>query len=707
MLLPIFRLTLSSTVYYSRMATQPKKQISPSSIPSDVKDAQMRAGKLRIVIDKHRYLYHVLDKPDITDEAYDSLMEELHIIEEKFPDLQTPDSPTQRIGGEPRTSFKKVTHEMRQWSYDDVFSHDGLLKWEARAKRFIEDHPQLKRETLSYCTELKIDGLKIILTYKNGIFVRGATRGNGLVGEDITENLKTIQSIPLSLNKKIDIIVVGEAWMKKDELARINKEREKKGEALFANTRNAAAGSLRQLDPKIAASRRLDSFIYDIDLLKPTTNNQQPTTQDEELELLRELGFKVNPYHRVCENVSGIEKYYQEWVSKKDKEQYGIDGIVIKIDSRAVQEALGYTGKSPRFGVAYKFPAEQVTTVVEDIVLQVGRTGVLTPVAHLRPVLVAGSVVSRATLHNEDEINRLDVRVGDTVVLQKAGDVIPDIVSVIKDLRTGKEKPYVFPKNVPDCGGPIERIPGQAAYRCVNKNSFAQKRRKFYHFVSKHAFDIEKMGPKIVDALLDNNLIASFDDIFTLKKGDLLALPRFGEKSVDNLLASIEKARVMDLPRFIIGLSIEHVGEETAEDLARTLKTIDAIERAKREELEHIPGVGGVVADSVYRWFRDEQNKKLLKRLLREVTIRPVKFVSGALKTLAGKTFVLTGTLTAMSRDEAKKKIKSLGGHVVGSVSGSTHFLVAGENPGSKYDNAKRLGIPVLSENEFLKIITL
>src|SRR3972149_11883085 len=460
MLLPIFRLTLSSAVYYSCMATQPKKQISPSSIPSDVKDAQMRAGKLRIVIDKHRYLYHVLDKPDMPAEAYDSLMEELRIIEEQFPYLQTADSPTKRVGGEPRTSFKKVTHEMRQWSYDDVFSHDGLLKWEARAKRFIEDHPQLKRETLSYCTELKIDGLKIILTYKNGIFVRGATRGNGLVGEDITENLKTIQSIPLSLNKKIDIIVVGEAWMKKDELARINKEREKKGEALFANTRNAAAGSLRQLDPKIAASRRLDSFIYDIDSIGGLP---MPKSQEGELKLLLELGFKVNPHHHVAKDISAVENYYQEWVSKKDKEQYGIDGIVIKIDSRAVQEALGYTGKSPRWGVAYKFPAEQVTTVVEDIVLQVGRTGVLTPVAHLRPVLVAGARGSRATLHNEDEIKRLDVRIGDTVILQKAGDVIPDIVSVIKDLRTGKEKPYVFPKNVPDCGGPIERIPGQAA----------------------------------------------------------------------------------------------------------------------------------------------------------------------------------------------------------------------------------------------------
>lgn len=680
----------------------PHKDKGNLSIPERKEEARERAGKLRVVIDKHRYLYHVLDKPDITDEAYDSLIEELRIIEEQFPDLQTPDSPTQRVGGEPRKSFKKVTHELQQWSYDDVFSHDGLLKWEARAKRFIEDHPALKRESLSYCTELKIDGLKIILTYKNGLFVRGATRGNGLVGEDITENLKTIQSIPLSLNKKIDVIVVGEAWMKKDELARINKEREKNKEALFANTRNAAAGSLRQLDPKIAASRRLDSFIYDIDSIGGLP---MPKTQEGELKLLEELGFKVNLYHEIFQNIAGVEKYYQRWIDKKDKEQYGIDGIVIKINSRAIQEALGYTGKSPRWGVAYKFPAEQVTTVVEDIVLQVGRTGVLTPVAHLRPVLVAGSVVSRATLHNEDEIKRLDVRVGDTVVLQKAGDVIPDIVSVIKELRTGKEKPYVFPKTVPDCGGPIERIPGQAAYRCVNKNSFAQKRRKFYHFVSKHAFDIEKMGPRVTDALLDNNLIASYDDIFTLKKGDLLALPRFGEKSVDNLLASIENARVMDLPRFIIGLSIEHVGEETAEDIAEAFKSIDAIVRASKEDLERIPGVGGVVTDSIYHWFRDEQNKKLLQALLKEVTIKPMKVVRGAMSPLAGKTFVLTGTLSTLSRDEAKKRIKLLGGTVTGSVSGNTHFVVAGESPGSKYDNAKHLGVRILSESEFLEIL--
>ncbi|MBI5754052.1 NAD-dependent DNA ligase LigA [Candidatus Peregrinibacteria bacterium] len=675
---------------------------NPRDALGNHKKAQARAEKLRTVIDKHRYLYHVLDKPDITDETYDSLMEELRVIEEQFPDLQTPDSPTQRIGGEPRTSFKKVTHEVKQWSYDDVFSYDGLLKWKARAKRFMDDHPHLKSEKLLYCTELKIDGLKIILTYKNGLFVRGATRGNGIVGEDITENLKTIQSIPLSLSKKINISVVGEAWMKKDELARINKEREKKGELLFANTRNAAAGSLRQLDPKIAASRRLDSFIYDIDKVDGLS---MPKTQDGELKLLEELGFKVNLHHHITKDISAVERYYQEWVSKKDKEQYGIDGIVIKINSRAIQEALGYTGKSPRWGVAYKFPAEQVTTVIEDIVLQVGRTGVLTPVAHLRPVLVAGSVVSRATLHNEDEIKRLDARVGDTVILQKAGDVIPDIVSVIKELRTGKEKPYVFPKNVSDCGGPTERIPGQAAYRCVNKNSFAQKRRKFYHFVSKHAFDIEKMGPRVTDALLDNNLITSYDDIFTLKKGDLLTLPRFGEKSVDNLLASIEKARTMDLPRFIIGLSIEHVGEETAEDIAGVFKSIEAIERASKEDLEYIPGVGGVITDSIYNWFRSEENKKLLRRLLREVTIKQMKVVRAATTPLAGKTFVLTGTLSMLSRDEAKKKIKSLGGHVVGSVSGSTDFVVAGEDPGSKYNNAKALGVPILSENEFLKLL--
>lgn len=679
-----------------------RKSENPRASLGNLNKARERAEKLRKTIDKHRYLYHVLDKPEISDEAFDSLMEELRILEDQFPELSTPDSPTQRVGAEPIKFFKKVTHAVKQWSFDDVFNHDGLLKWQARTQRFADEHAHLKREKLSYCVELKIDGLKIILTYKNGLFVRGATRGNGLVGEDITENLKTIQSIPLLLNKKIDVIVVGEAWMKKDELARINKEREKNKEALFANTRNAAAGSLRQLDPKIAAFRRLDSFIYDIDTIEGMT---MPTTQEGELDLLADLGFKVNSHHHTAHTINEIEAYYQKWIDKKDKEQYGIDGIVIKINSRATQEALGYTGKSPRWGVAYKFPAEQVTTVVEDIVLQVGRTGVLTPVAHLCPVLVAGSTVSRATLHNEDEIKRLDVRVGDTVVLQKAGDVIPDIVSVVKDLRTGKEKPYIFPKNVPDCGGPVERIPGQAAHRCVNKNSFAQKRRKFYHFVSKHAFDIEKMGPRVVDALLDNNLITSYDDIFTLKKGDLLALPRFGEKSVDNLLASIEKTRAVDLSRFIIGLSIEHVGEEIAEDIAEAFRNIEAIEHAQKEDFENIPGVGSVVADSVFRFFHREENKKLLRRLLKEVTITPMKVARSTPVPLAGKTFVLTGTLHTMSRDEAKRKIKLLGGHVVGSVSSNTDFVIAGESPGSKYDNAKRLGVPVLSEDEFLKMV--
>lgn len=674
-----------------------------SAIRLTKKEAVDRVKKLRETIDKYRHLYHVLDTPDISDEVYDSLLEELRLLEEKFPGLKTTDSPTQRIGGEPRPSFKKVAHKVKQWSYDDVFSYDGLRKWELRARRFIKDYPHLNQEPLSYCTELKIDGLKIILTYKNGQFVQGATRGNGTLGEDITENLKTIQSIPLVLDKKIDMIVVGEAWMKKSELIRINKERNNKGESLFANTRNAAAGSLRQLDPKIAASRRLDSFIYDIDFIQGLA---MPKTQEGELKLLMELGFNVNPHHVVAKDISLVEQYYQEWIHKKDKEEYGVDGIVVKINSRAIQEALGYTGKSPRWGIAYKFPAEQVTTVVEDIVLQVGRTGVLTPVAHLRPVLVAGSVVSRATLHNEDEIKCLDVRIGDTVVLQKAGDVIPDIVSVLKEFRTGKEREYVFPKNVPDCGGPIERIPGQAAYRCVNKNSFAQKRRKFYHFVSKHAFDIEKMGPRVVDALLDSNLIAHYDDIFTLKKGDLLSLPRFAEKSVDNLLASIEKSRTVELSRFLVALSIDHVGEELAHDIAEIFKDIRTIEHAKREDLERIPGIGSVVADSVYRWFQDSGNKELIKRLLREVTIKKVTTQKNIITSISGKTFVLTGTLTTLSRDEAKQRIKSLGGHVVGSVSARTDYVVVGESPGSKYNHAKKLNVPTLSEEQFIKMLS-
>ncbi len=671
-----------------------------NSIPKKIKD---RYEKLVKLIDHYRYLYHVLDKPDITDESYDSLIHELIEIEEKYPELVTPQSPTQRVGDEPLSEFKKVKHEVRQWSFDDCFSPEGLKKWDEKIRRMVEKELSLKNEKIEYCCELKIDGLKIILTYKEGKFVQGATRGDGTIGEDVTSNLKTIKSIPLTLPKSVDMTVVGECWLSKKELIKINKEREKNGEQLFANTRNAAAGSIRQLDPKIAASRNLSSFIYDIDKL----SEKIPDTQDNELKLISDLSFKTNPYHEVLDSLDGVEKYYRHWSKNKEKLDYGLDGIVIKINSRKIQEALGYTGKSPRWGIAYKFPAEQVTTIVENIVFQVGRTGVITPVAHLRPVLVAGSTVSRATLHNEDEIKRLDIRIGDTVILQKAGDVIPDIVEVLKDLRTGKERVFVFPKKIDACGGDgsIERIEGQAAWRCVNKNSFAQQKRKFYHFVSKKAFNMDGCGPRIIDALLDNNLITNYDDIFTLKKGDLLALPRFAEKSVDNLLSSIEKSRKITLNRFLVSLSIPQVGEETAIDLAKNFGNLEKIRKADVTKLQQINGVGDIVGKSVYDWFLDKDNSKLVERLLEQTEIESVKSNIGKIGKLAGKSFVVTGTLASLSRDEAKDKIRALGGDISESVSSKTSYLVVGENPGSKFDKAQKLGVNILDEEKFLNLI--
>lgn len=674
-----------------------------SKITKIMKD---RYAKLIKLIDHHRHLYHVEDKPEITDEAYDSLMQELVEIEEKHPELVSSLSPSRRVGGDVLKEFKKVSHVIRQWSFDDVFDFEELKKWEGKVKRMIEKQADLKNEKLEYCCELKIDGLKIILTYKDGEFVQGATRGDGQIGENVTENLKTIQSIPFVLEKKVGAIVVGEAWMNKKELLKINEERKKQGEPLFANTRNAGAGSIRQLDPKVTAKRKLDTFIYDLDQVEGVP---LPKTQGEEIELLKGLGFKTNPYFKVADSLLGVQKFYEEWTKKKDSLDYALDGIVIKINSRLIQEKLGFTGKTPRWGVAYKFPAEQVTTVVEDIVLQVGRTGVLTPVAHLRPVRVAGSLVSRATLHNEDEIQRLDVRIGDTVILQKAGDVIPDIVSVLKELRTGKEKAYIFPKNVPDCGGDgrIERVPGQVAWRCVSKDSFAQKRRRFYHFVSKKAFNIDGCGPKIIDVLLDNNLITSFEDIFTLKRGDILALPRFAEKSVDNLLASIENSRRITLPRFLVGLSISQVGEETTIDLSNHFGSIEKLRIASFDELQALDGVGPIVAKALVDWFADKNNKKVLDNLLKEVEIEKVsvKANSNILGKLAGQTFVITGTLSSLDRDTAKDKIRALGGDVSESVSSKTTYLVAGEKAGSKLAKAQTLGVKVLTEEEFLKIV--
>ncbi len=665
------------------------------------KDVISRVDALKASIEKHRQLYHTKDSPEISDEAYDSLVLELEKIEEKYPELKTSDSPTERVGGEPLKEFAKVKHEVRQWSYDDAFDFEGLKKWNEKTKNFIRKE-NLESEKIEYCCELKIDGLKIILTYRDGKLVRGATRGDGEVGEDVTSNIKTIKSIPLTLKEKINITVVGEAWIAGKELKKINKEREKAGDFLYANTRNMAAGSIRQLDPKITASRNLDSFIYDIDLY----SEDMPETQENKLKLISSLGFQVNHYFKVFSRLDDVNNYYNEWTKKRNSLDYGLDGIVIKINSTKIQNKLGFTAKSPRFGVAYKFPAEQVTTVVEDIVLQVGRTGVLTPVAHLRPVLVAGSTVSRATLHNEDEIKRLDVRIGDTVILQKAGDVIPDIVSVVKDLRPKKSKAYVWPTHVDVCGGDgrIERIPGQAAWRCVNKNSFEQQKRKFYHFVSKKALDITDIGPGVIDVLLENNLVSEYADIFTLKRGDLLTLPRFAEKSVDNILSSIEKARSTTLARFLVGISIPQVGEETAYDLSKQFGSLDKLRLASFEKLENLPGVGPIIAKSIVDFFADRDNKKMLDNLSKQLKIKRQEIVSSG--KLSGKKFVLTGTLTSMSRDEAKDKIRLAGGEIGESVSKETDYVVAGENPGSKYDKAVEIGVKILDEKEFLAIIS-
>lgn len=669
-------------------------------IPAEIRE---RLEKLKKTIEHHRYLYHVLDKEEISEAALDSLKHELVQIEEKYPELKTPDSPSQRVAGLPLKGFKKIIHKVPQWSFNDAFSEDEIRAFDERVKKNLKENFGSSIR-LSYTTELKIDGLKVVLEYREGILNSAATRGDGKVGEDVTANVKTIESVPLKLKRNIDLIVEGEIWMSKKSLDTLNKKREKESKPLFANPRNAAAGSIRQLDPKIAQERDLDSFIYDA----VYSSEKIPDTQMEELDLLKTLGFKVNKHHKLCGSIEEVISFWQNWADQSKKENYLIDGIVVKVNEKKYQDALGYTGKAPRFAIAFKFPAEQVTTVVEDIVLQVGRTGVLTPVAILKPVSVSGSVVSRATLHNEDEIKRLDVRVGDTVIIQKAGDVIPDIVSVVEEMRVGREKSYIFPKTVPECGdgGEIERIPGQAAWRCKNKNSFAQQKRKFYHFVSRKCFDIEGLGPKIIDQLLEYKLISGYADIFTLKKGDLLNIPRFAEKSVNNLLESIEKSKKISLPKFISAISIPLVGEETAEDLAENFNTLEKLEKASFEELEKIEGVGPKVAEAVVLWFKDGNNKQQLNKLKKQVIITfSEKNKQRQNGKLSGKVFVLTGTLNSLSREEAKQKIKNLGGKIVSSVSKNVDFVIAGEDPGSKYERAETLNISILNEEDFLKML--
>ncbi len=667
------------------------------TVPSDTRK---RYEALKRTIDTYRTKRHVHDIEDIPIEAEDALKRELAEIEADYPQLITPDSPSQRVGGAALPGFRKVRHRVPQWSFNDAFSEEDVRNFDTRVRRMLGDSAR----DLSYACELKIDGLKIVLEYEAGLLKTAATRGDGAIGEDVTHTVRTIDSVPLSLARKINVVVEGEVWMSTKNLEALNAERTKKGLPLYANPRNVAAGSIRQLDPSVAAARKLDAFIYDL----AYTSERVPETQAEELRYLRELGFKVNPHFAVAANIDEAIRFWQSWREKGRTQPYWIDGVVVKVNEKRLEEMLGYTGKAPRFAIALKFPAEQVTTVLEDIVLQVGRTGVLTPVAHLRPVSVAGTVVSRATLHNEDEIRRLDIRIGDTVILQKAGDVIPDIVRVLPEMRTGDEKPYVWPCVVPECGGDgsIERIPGQAAWRCVYQNSYAVLRRKFHNFAGKHALDIVGLGKKTLDAMLERGLVQHFDDLFTLKEGDLLTLPGFAEVSARKLLASIaERSQGVSLSRLLVGLSIPHVGEETALLLSREFGTLENLKSAKPEHFNEVPGIGEIVAESTARWFKDPANRALIRRLEKRIRIVPDETEKRD-RSLSGKSFVLTGTLSSMTRDEAKERLRGRGADISSSVSGKTFAVVAGENPGSKLAAARSLGVRILTEEEFLRIVS-
>ncbi len=660
----------------------------------------VRLQQLRELVAHHQQKYHAEDAPEISDAAYDALVAELRVLEGS--EVGGVSGVTEQVGSTPSEAFAKVKHRVRQWSFDNIFSQAELDEWLARVKRQLVE-ADMDVATLSYVLEHKIDGLKLIITYEAGRLVRAVTRGDGVTGEDVTHTARTIASLPEQLKEPVDCIVVGEVWLSANEFTRINEARAAAHESLFANPRNAAAGTLRQLDPAVAAARALSFTAYDIDFFGPgNTRLRVPSTQWSELALLATLGLPTNPHVAEAMNAAEIEAYYTTWSQQRDTLEYGVDGIVIKVNEVSQQRVLGYTAKAPRFGVAYKFPAEEATTIVEGIHLQVGRTGVVTPVAHLRPVTIAGSTVSRATLHNEDFIAALDVRVGDTVILRKAGDVIPEIVSVIMALRPARTTRFVFPAKVSECGGDgsIERVPGTAAYRCVDRSSGALHRQRLYHFVSKSALNIDGVGPKIIDALLDHDLISSYADLFTLTVGDIEQLPGFQARAAHNVVAAIQAARSVSLERLLVGLSIDQVGTETARLLAVRFPSIAALQAASAANMAAIHGVGTVVAESVVAWLADSQHQANLKELLPHLTLTTQEAITQS-TILAGKTFVLTGTLTGYTRDEAKQKIRQLGGVVSSSVSKKTDYVLAGAEPGSKVAEAMRLGVPVLTEAEF------
>jgi len=671
----------------------------------DKPEVQKRIQKLQAEIARLREAYHVEMRPEVTDEVYDSLTRELKSLLKQYPEFEDPNAPENRVAGRPLDKFQKVKHKTRMLSLNDAFSEEELYDWEKRVRKLL---PGRK---ISYFAEVKFDGLAVTLTYEKGKFIRGATRGDGFVGEDITQNLKTIESMPLVLKAPYpEIIEVrGEAVMSKKTLAHLNRLNEKRGVPPFANTRNAAAGSLRQLDPKLAASRKLDFFAYDI----ASADASSLLTHSDKHIYLRELGFPVESHEVIAKSLEEVITFIKKFEKIRPDFPYGTDGVVVSVNSLELQEILGVVGKAPRYVVALKYPAEKATTVIRDIKINVGRTGVLTPIAVFEPTPVAGSTVGKATLHNMDQIEKLDVRIGDTIVIEKAGDVIPAVVEVLPRMRTGKEKKFVMPSHCPVCGTKV--VKGKlVAYLCPNKKCPAKNQRYLEHFVS--VFEIYEMGPKILRRFKDEGLITDAADIFTLTKEDIAPLERFGEKSAENIIAEIEAKKKVPLARFLWALGILHVGEETARDLAQNFGSLERLMTANVDEVNNVENIGPAVSKSVYGFFCDKNNLNFIKKLEKNGVIIEKEGRRKAGK-FTGKTFVLTGTLENMSREIAKEKIISHGGKVAGSVSSQTSYVVAGAEPGrsdsesrqtrmsSKFTTAQKLGVKILSEGEFLKML--